>query len=205
MTVTEDLVLKLAATSSRGESLLGLSPIWIQCLPDLPPYVEVLEPQPQNYVFPSQEIFFDFKANDDYGIQDISLVIWQNGKESRFPCLPKAQRGQTVYEGKIIFPLENLNVKSHDILFAHLEVRDTYPGDPPHISLSPLFIFLIRDYWEGFRIQSPDFTGLNFRKIFDEVMIEQEKIVQTAWDYNSSRGMEEPKGWEEDEPLQEKK
>jgi hypothetical protein len=70
--------------STDGEPLLNVAALWIQALPDLLPYVEVLEPQLHTYVFPTEEIPFEINMDDDHGIKSVTLVIHYRGTEVDF-------------------------------------------------------------------------------------------------------------------------
>jgi hypothetical protein len=194
-TVQRDAVVRLQIQSSSGEPLLGLAPLWIQTLPDLAPYVEVLEPQPHGYVFPTEEIPFEINVNDDYAIRSVTLVVRYRGREQRIEWLPPGITPDTV-SLKPVLDLERFRLHSRDVVFAHLEVRDTFPGGDNHLVKSPLFTFLIRDYIEQFKISSKPPTQPSLRELFEDVLVEQEKIFRDTWDMISLPPRDLPRGWE---------
>ena len=195
-TASQDLMVHLDITGKENELLWGVSPLWVQTLPDLDPYLEVLEPQLQSYVFPTQEIPFKANINDDYGIRSVVLVIRYQNKNVRIDWTPKGPVSKNIALNKIL-DLERFKLFSQDFVVAHLEVRDNYPGDPPHLVKSSLFTFVIRDYVEQFKFRNKESDMPSLRKLFEDVLSEQEKVVQDSWDYLSMSPLETPKGWEE--------
>ena len=193
---SHDLTLRLEVQGAGGEPLLDVPSLWIQTLPDLPPYLEVLEPQEHNYVFPTEEVPFKISVNDDYRIRSVALVLHYQGTEKRLEWLPRGKSSDNIVL-KPILNLERFKLRSRDIVFAYVEVRDDYPGKPAHIVRSPLLTFLIRDYVEEFKIKSPPPDMPSLRMLFEDILIGQEKITQETWDYLSLSTFEEPKGWEE--------
>lgn len=196
-TITHDEMLKLDIRSAEGEPLMGAPAVWIQTLPDLFPYVEVLEPQFHNYVFPTEEIPFEINVNDDYGMKSVALVVRYQGREERIEWLKPADRSKDKVTLRPVLDLERFKLQSRDLVFAYIEVRDNFPGEPAHVVQSPLFTFLIRDYVEYFKINSRESGTPSLRGLFEEVLVEQEKIMSESWDYLSRLPGEAPKGWEE--------
>ncbi len=195
-TVTKDELVRMDVRTREGEPMLGAPAVWIQTLPDLLPYLEVLEPQFHNYVFPTEEVPFEINVNDDYGIKSVTLVVRYQGKEERIEWLPEGSKQDKVTL-KPVLNLERFKLRSRDLVFAYIEVRDNFPGDPAHVVQSPLFTFLIRDYVEYFKLKSKLPESPSLRMLFEGVLVEQEKIMNEAWDYISRLPGEAPKGWED--------
>lgn len=192
----QDYLLKLEVHSEKGDSAVEAPAVWIQVLPDLAPYLEILEPQQHNYVFPTQEIPFQISVNDDYGLKSVDLVFHYQGKEERIHWLPEGKTPDTAVL-KPILKLEKFNLRSRDLVFAYIEVRDTYPGeDPAHAVKSELFAFLIRDYIEQYKINLPKSSTPSVRQYFEDILAEQEKIMADTWNYISQPPREGPLGWE---------
>lgn len=194
--VDSDMVLKLDIKSKDGEPLLGASSLWIQTLPDLDPYLEVLAPELHNYVFPTEEIPFSINVDDDYGIAAVDLVLRVRGQEHRISWLP-ANTEEPVRKTNLtpVLRLEDFELQSRDIVFGYVEVRDNHPGEP-HVVKSALFTFLVRDYVEQFKLNSPDPQTPSLRSLFEDILVEQEQIMNDAWDYHSRLTGEEPKGFD---------
>ncbi len=194
----EDLKLTPQVESESGGMKLEAPEVWIQTLPDLAPYLEIMEPQIHNYVFPTQEIPFEINANDDYGIRSVTLVIRYKGKEERIEWF-HSDKAQDTVELKPILKLEAFKLQSRDLIFAYLEVQDNYPGnDPDHVVRSPLISFLTRDYVEQYKIQSPKNEKPSIRQQFEEVLADQEKIMSDTWDYITMPPKDQPVGWDAD-------
>ena len=192
----QDLIVHLDILSKAQEPFQGVPPLWIQTLPDLDPYLEILEPQLQNYVFPTEELPFKININDDYGIRSVVFVIRYQNKEERIDWTPQKDRPVTELVIKPLLELERFNLVSRDFIAAYLEVEDNYPGKPAHVVRSPLFTFVVRDYVEYFKFLKKNSEMPSLRQLFEDVLTEQEKIIQDSWDYLSMSPLEAPKGWE---------
>ena len=181
----ESRVFSPAIQDTAGEMLGGLDPVWIQTIPDLPPYVEVLEPQMQNYVFPTEEVPFKISANDDYGLASVTLVLQYKGQTKRVEWLPPEARGQRELTLEAVLALENYPLDSRDLVFAYVEVCDNYPGEPRQIARSPLFTLMVRDYVEQYKVRLPKSDLPSLRSLFEDIIFEQTEITREVWDYLS--------------------
>ncbi|HTL48804.1 MAG TPA: hypothetical protein VL688_12160 [Verrucomicrobiae bacterium] len=181
--LANDKMLNLEVLGAQGEPLANLPSMWIQALPDMLPYLEVIEPHAQNYVFPSEEVPFVINVEDDYGIASVALVLRVRGKEQRIEWLPEGKKPKKM-SLRPVLELEKFGLHARDLVFAHLEVRDNYPGES-HTIRSPLFSFLIRDYVEQFRVNSPPPAEPSLRKLFEDILADQETLVRDTWNYLS--------------------
>ena len=195
-----DMVLSLDIRNAGGDTLMAPT-VWVQTLPDLPPYLEVLEPQLHNYVFPTQEIPFEISVNDDYALKSVTLVLRYKEREERIEWLGEQEAGKS--EQVVIKPtlkLEKYHLESKDLVFAYIEVKDSLGDkDPTHIVRSQAFVFLIRDYVEQYKINLPASTEPSMRQLFEDILVEQEKIMTDTWELISNPPFEGPKGWENSE------
>lgn len=169
----------------HGEKLRVLEPVWIQTVPDLPPFVEVLEPQMQNYVFATEEIPFKISVNDDYGLTAVTLVLQYKGETKRIEWLKSGDRHARELVLEPVLALEELPLESRDLVFGYLEVTDNYPGEPRQIARSPLFTFMVRDYVEQFKVNLPAAALPSLRSLFEDIIYEQTEITREVWDYLS--------------------
>jgi len=183
--VTENRILKIDLESASGEKVQGLEPVWIQTVPDLQPFIEILEPQIQNYVFATEEVPFQISVNDDYGISAVTLVLQFKGKTVKLDLLPAASRGQRELQLKPRLEFENYDLSSRDLVFAYVEVQDNYPGEPKQLARSSLFTFMIRDYVEQYKLNLPAYDQPSFRSLFEDLVFEQSEITREVWDYLS--------------------
>jgi hypothetical protein len=200
LTVDRDMIVRMAVQGMQNDPIMGVAPLWVQAIPDLSPYLEVLEPQLQNYVFPSQEIPFEISANDDYGLNRVTLVVRYQGKETRIELLePDARVDEVVLNYTL--ELERFRLRSRDLIFAYVEVQDNYPEEE-HIIRSPLFTFLTRDYVEQFKMNQPESKEPSLRMLFENILTEQEDIMRDTWDYISRMPVENPAGWDPAETFE---
>lgn len=195
--VDGDLVLDLEIQGEKGDPLLGMSSLWIQALPDLLPYVEILQPQLQGYVYPTEEIPFEISVNDDYGVKSVTLVVHARGEEKRIEWIAPGQNPTET----LLYPvleLERFHLDSRDLVFAYLEVLDNNPAENREPVRSAMMSFLIRDYVEQFRMNDPASRDPSLRTMFEDLLVDQEKILQDTWDYLSMSPRSAPVGWDEE-------
>ena len=181
----EKLILVPEISDLRGRSLTGLSPVVIQTVPDLPPYIEVLEPQIQNYVFPTEEVPFVLSVNDDYGLSSVKLILQYKGRTERLEWLAPEARGKRELSLAPVLELEKFILGSRDLMFAYVEVQDNYPGEPAQIARSSLLTFMVRDYVEQFKINLPPPDQPSLRSLFEDILSDQTDITREVWDYLS--------------------
>ena len=98
---------------------------------------------------------------------------------------------------KPVLNLERFKLYSRDLIFGYVEVRDNYPGNPPHIVRSGLFAFLIRDYVEQFKLTTKEPEMPSLRKLFEDILVDQERVMQDMWNTLSAPPLEMPTGWDE--------
>lgn len=177
----KDAQLELQLVSEEGEPLLGIVPAVLQVLPDLPPYLEVLAPQEQNYVFATEEIPFRLNLNDDYGIESVTFVLHEKERDERIEWL-ESQDDTVNFSLSPVLSLEGMGLESRDLITGYIEVKDNYPGEEPHILKSPLFTFFVRDFVEQFKLNAKTPPIPSLRTLFGDVLSDQERVIQQTWD-----------------------
>jgi len=191
----DDMVLKLDVRSVDGDRLMNQSSLWVQTIPDLAPYLEVLEPQLKNYAFPTEEIPFKLSINDDYGISAVTAVVRYQEKEERIEWLPAGQNPDEMILEDVL-DLERFQLESRDLVYVFLEIRDNYPNTEAHVVRSSLFTFFIRDYYEEFKLDQPDPKVPSLRSLVEDILVNQEEIMENTWDFASAFKGPKPTGWE---------
>jgi len=78
--------------------------------------------------------------------------------------------------------LEDFNVKSGEIVFGYVEAKDAFPSKSSHAIKSPLFSFMIRKFWEGFKPVQQDSMLKHLRELVNDVLGEQERLTSDTWD-----------------------
>ncbi len=191
---TRDAFISLDIQDVNGNPLLDVSSVWIQTLPDLPPFLDVKEPQLKNYVNTDDSVPFEIFISDDYGVDSVEMVILYKGKEQRVGLVPK---GDTVTEITLnpILEIEPLGLSGSDLVFVYIEVRDRYFDQVSNIVRSPYFSFLIRNTEEEYREADKELKQSTYRILFEDVMLDQEKLLEDTWDYISSVPVETLKAW----------
>src|SRR6187549_286695 len=96
-------------------------------LNDRPPDVRILRPAGDKQVSPLEEVAIEARADDDYGVQALELVIkTSTGKETVVP-LGQPISGSAASGGHTVY-LEELGVVPGDFVTYHARARDVGRG-----------------------------------------------------------------------------
>jgi hypothetical protein len=96
-------------------------------LNDRPPEIRILRPAGDKQVSPLEEVVIEARADDDYGVRSLELVIKSNTGKER--VVPLAADGKaTVATGEHTVFLEDLNVKPGDVVTYHARAADVGRG-----------------------------------------------------------------------------
>jgi hypothetical protein len=193
----KDRVFRLEAHGKEGDALLGMPAIWVQAIPDLTPFVEVIEPQLHNYVFATQEIPFVVNVNDDYGVRSVTMVIRHRGKEEHLELLPPGEPAKENRSFKHTLYLERLGLGVGELVTVFLEARDNYPGPEDHLIRTEFFTFLIRDFSEQFKLNQKDPPEPSLRALFEDILLDEQNLMKRTWDHLTAHQGDGPAGWED--------
>ncbi|HYE87712.1 MAG TPA: DUF4175 family protein [Vicinamibacterales bacterium] len=188
--VTKDGSYRVALNDVDGLSNDGGTEYFIRMLNDRPPDVRILRPAGDKQVSPLEEVPIEARADDDYGIRSLELVIKSAaGKEKVVPLGP-AERG-TVATGQHTVFLEDLNVKPGDMVTYHARAVDVGRGRRPMESRSDIFFLEVKPYEEEFVASESQAGAMGQQQTGLEDLIAQQKDIMAAtWklDARSRRG-----------------
>jgi hypothetical protein len=194
--LSADLVLardgsyRIALTDIDGLRSDGDTEYFIRMLNDRPPDVRILRPAGDKQVSPLEEVLIEARADDDYGVRSLELVIKANtGRERVIPI--GAGSGSVVAGDHTVF-LEDLNVKPGDVVTYHARATDVGRGRRSTESRSDIFFLEVKPYEEEFfaadssagGMQGAQETGL------EELIAQQKDIIAATWklDARARRG-----------------
>ena len=189
LTVTKDGSYRIALNDADGLASAGETEYFIRMLNDRPPDVRIMRPAGDKQVSPLEEVPVEARADDDYGVRSLELVIKSNTGKEKVVAL--AAGHETVATGAHTMFLEDLNVKPGDVVTYYARATDVGRGRRSVESRSDIYFLEVKPYEEEFFAaesqaggQGGDETGL------EELIAAQKDIMAATWklDARARRG-----------------
>ncbi len=179
MTVAKDGSYRIALNDIDGLKNDGDTEYFIRMLNDRPPDVRILRPAGDKQVSPLEEVLIEARADDDYGVRSLELVVKANtGKEKVIP-LTSAGR-EAVATGHHTVFLEDLKVRPGDVITYHARATDVGRGRRSTESRSDIFFLEIKPYEEEFVAAESSAGGMPGEQTGLEDLIAQQKDIMAA-------------------------
>ena len=162
---------------------------FIRMLNDRPPDVRILRPAGDKQVSPLEEVEIEARADDDYGVRSLELVVKSNaGREKVIPIGPRpldshSNRSRGVRRwppGTHTVFLEDLNVKPGDVVTYHARATDVGRGRKPTESRSDIFFLEVKPYEEEFVAADSGAGAMGAQETGLEDLIAQQKDIMAA-------------------------
>ena len=201
LVVAKDGSYRVALNDVDGLSNDGGTEYFIRMLNDRPPDVRILRPAGDKQVSPLEEVEIEARADDDYGVRSLELVIKSAaGKEKVVPIGSRsaANPGEpTVKSGPVaggvhtVF-LEDLNVKPGDVVTYYARATDVGRGRKSTESRSDIFFLEVKPYEEEFFAADSGAGGMSGQQEtgLEELIAQQKDIMAATWklDARARRG-----------------
>lgn len=180
--VAKDGSYRITLDDVDGLSNEGGTEYFIRMLNDRPPDVRILRPAGDRQVSALEEVVIEARADDDYGVQSLELVIKSNaGKEKVVPI--GTPISGSVANGRHTLFLEDLNVKPGDVVTYHARATDVGRGRRSTESRSDIFFLEVKPFEEEFVASEgqsgggmqPQETGL------EDLIAQQKDIMAATW------------------------
>ena len=153
---------------------------FIRMLNDRPPDVRILRPAGDKHVSPLEEVAIEARADDDYGVQSLELVIKTAGGKERVVPLGQPVSG-SVATGAHTLYLEDLHVTPGDFVTYYARARDVGRGRRGTEARSDIFFLEVKPYEEEFTAtESQAMGGGQAEQTGLEELIAQQKDVMAA-------------------------
>jgi len=179
LTVAKDGSYRIALNDVDGLKNDGDTEYFIRMLTDRPPDVRILRPAGDKQVSPLEEVVIEARADDDYGVRSLELVIKSNtGQEKVVPL--NAAGSQAVAAGQHTVFLEDLKVKPGDVVTYHARATDVGRGRRPTESRSDIFFLEVKPYEEEFVAAESNAGGMAGEQTGLEDLIAQQKDIMAA-------------------------
>ena len=179
LTVARDGSYRIALNDVDGLKNDGDTEYFIRMLNDRPPDVRILRPAGDRQVSPLEEVVIEARADDDYGVRSLELVIKSNtGQEKIVPIGGDGK--QAVEAGQHTVFLEDLNVKPGDVVTYHARATDVGRGRRSTESRSDIFFLEVKPYEEEFVAAESNAGGMAGEQTGLEDLIAQQKDIMAA-------------------------
>ena len=191
LTVATDGSYRVALHDIDGLRNDGDTEFFIRMLNDRPPDVRILRPAGDKQVSPLEEVAIEARADDDYGVRSLELVIKSStGKEKVVP-LPASGK-ESVAAGLHTVFLEDLNVKPGDVVTYHARATDVGRGRRSTESRSDIFFLEVKPYEEEFFASESNAGGMSGMENtgLEDLIAQQKDIMAATWrlDARARRG-----------------
>src|SRR5688572_21148632 len=191
LTVAKDGSYRIALNDVDGLRNDGDTEYFIRMLNDRPPDVRILRPAGDKQVSPLEEVVIEARADDDYGVRSLELVIKSNtGKEKVIPIGGGGK--QSVAAGQHTVFLEDLNVKPGDVVTYHARATDVGRGRRSTESRSDIFFLEVKPYEEEFVAAESNAGGAGGQQEtgLEDRIAQQKDIMAATWklDARARRG-----------------
>jgi hypothetical protein len=153
---------------------------FIRTLNDRPPDVRILRPAGDKHVSPLEEVAIEARADDDYGVQSLELVVKTAGGKQTVVPLGQPVSGSVATGAHTVF-LEDLHVTPGDFVTYYARARDVGRGRRGTEARSDIFFLEVKPYEEEFTAsESQAMGGSQAEQTGLEELIAQQKDVMAA-------------------------
>jgi len=129
--------LEIFVESTAGERRVDYRARSIQVQLDEPPRVSLMAPQEDMVVEAQQPVVVQYDATDDYGVQELTLIIkLPTGDHLRRPIPVPAEASRTAVSGQSALRLEEFSLAPADAVTIWLEAKDGNHVDGPGVGRS---------------------------------------------------------------------
>lgn len=150
--VTRQGVYHIELTGPNGEAVVGSPRYTIDVLTDMPPSVRFTKPGRDTRVTTIEEVFLEARADDDYGVGELTLVYSVNGGDARrVPLFRGGSRPRQEVVAGHTFYLEELPLEPGDLISYWGEVSDNNAVGRRQEVSSDIYFLQIRPFRKDFR------------------------------------------------------
>ncbi len=134
-----------------GRFIAGSPEYRIDLLTDQPPSITITKPGRDAPVSPIEEVFFEVRADDDYGIDEVTLIYSVNGgPEDSVRIFGGGGRSLTDVTADHVLYLEDFEVTPGDLVTYWAETRDGRAGGGQRV-VSDIYFLNVQPFSRDFR------------------------------------------------------
>ncbi len=191
LTVSKDGSYRVALNDVDGLRNDGETEYFIRMLNDRPPDVRILRPAGDRQVSPLEEVVIEARADDDYGVRSLELVIKANSGTEKVIPVGDGSKGAVATGLHTVF-LEDLNVKPGDVVTYHARATDVGRGRRSTESRSDIFFLEVKPYEEEFFASESNAGGMSGMEStgLEDLIAQQKDVMAATWklDARARRG-----------------
>ncbi len=162
-------------------------PFTVTAEPDLPPVLEIREPDQETTLKPGDALLLDILARDDFGLLDVVLQFSRSGGDRQGRLLyasPEEQPAEKEVEFSERWDFAGLDLQDGDLLTCLLLVRDNRQPQP-QTTRSDLFFITIRP--DADSIDADGQAGGKEKKAdISDLLAEAKRLLRFSWDIFST-------------------
>jgi len=181
LTIAADDAYRVLLADDDGSDAPDDTEYFIRTLLDRPPDVRVLRPAGDRQVTALEEVLIEARADDDFGITALDLVLQKPGDAEVVVPLPGPRDGLTASGSYLLF-LEDLEVSPGDFVTYFVRARDVGRGKPPSESRSDMFFLEVKAFDDEFvAAQSQAMASGAQSQGVQDLAAAQKEIVVATW------------------------
>ncbi|MGE4223243.1 MAG: hypothetical protein AB7I23_07870 [Vicinamibacterales bacterium] len=181
LTITADDAYRVLLGDDDGSDAPDDTEYFIRTLLDRPPDVRVLRPAGDRQVTPLEEVLIEARADDDFGITALDLVLQKPGDPEVVVPLPGPRDGLTASGSYLLF-LEDLEVEPGEFVTYFVRARDVGRGKPPAETRSDMFFLEVKAFDDEFvAAQSQAMASGAQAQGVQDLAAAQKEIVVATW------------------------
>ncbi len=178
--VTRDDSYRVALAGPDGLSSDGDAEYFIRALEDRPPDVRITEPAGDRNVTSLEEVDVTARADDDYGVARMELVYAVGGgAEHVLPMTIPA--GRTSATGSQTIYLEDLDVKTGDLVSYYVRARDVARGKRATDARSDIYFLQVRPFEQNFSLAQSQAASSGAGDAIGDLVNAQKDVVSATW------------------------
>ena len=181
LTIAADDAYRISLVDDDGSETPDDTEYFIRTLLDRPPDVRVLRPAGDRQVTPLEEVLIEARADDDFGVTALDLVLKKPGDPEVVVPLPGPRDGLTASGSYLLF-LEDLEVSPGDFVTYFVRARDVGRGKPPSETRSDMFFLEVKAFDDEFvAAQSQAMASGGQSQGVQDLAAAQKEIVVATW------------------------
>lgn len=181
LTIAADDAYRVTLVDDDGWAAPDDTEYFIRMLLDRPPDVRVVRPAGDRQVTPLEEVLIEARADDDFGISALDLVLQKPGDREVVVPLPGPRDGLTASGSYLLF-LEDLEVSPGDFVTYFVRARDVGRGKPPAETRSDMFFLEVKAFDDEFvAAQSQAMAAGGQSQGVQDLAAAQKEIVVATW------------------------
>ena len=155
---------------------------FIRMLNDRPPDVRIVRPAGDKHVSPLEEVAIEARADDDYGVQSLELVVKTAGGKEVVVPLGQPVSGSVATGAHTVY-LEDLHVTPGDFVTYYARARDVGRGRRGTEARSDIFFLEVKPYEEEFTASESQAMGGGQAEQtgLEELIAQQKDVMAATW------------------------